>query len=380
MRITRTQWKRWRIPVLLTGVLCATAWVCWLGSQETYSARTLITIEPGDRFLGSGFLDEDRFYIGGSTSSMCGVDRHGRIYLAVERGPKQGVLVYRPNGQFEREVRLRKELAHVGPTLNRALEVSPSGERLWTVYLRVGPGNDRVGDLVVCCFSSATGFPVRSWPVGQGGVLLFTSVGEDGAYLWSDRYPKYPIVICSFGQREASIRSFDGAYPYFDESGLVWNARVEREANQARTDRRDTPKLWVSIWRGKPGGNPKLYCRALVPGYGGVVPFGIDAAGSIYVWTESPDVQGPLNPQHKSVYRIFSDGSVRLLFSTSDLVHFQERSHSRVGRWFGITRDGSVLFESRAKGRDDPGGLPYRIYKATPTRRWRVWLRKLGMG
>ena len=55
------------------------------------------------------------------------------------------------------------------------------------------------------------------------------------------------------------------------------------------------------------------------------------------------------------------------------------RGDEGTGKFLRMNPDGSVLFETD----DTPSGQTvlkhYRIYKATPMRRWRVWLRKLGM-
>ena len=77
----------------------------------------------------------------------------------------------------------------------------------------------------------------------------------------------------------------------------------------------------------------------------------------------------------KWVYRISPNGDAEALFNASKLVGRDQGP----GAFMRVDPDGAVLFEARQRLPGTSYKAIYRIYKATPTHRWRVWLKRLGL-
>ncbi len=368
--------------VLVMGAAVAVflAWGTWRGVQPAYIVSSVIDLKRDVSPLGSGLLLWNHFYAGagGVTGSACGVDDNGRVFLVVERGTQDYVLAFGPDGRFKSETRL--QTGHLGVPVgsSEAFAVSNSGKRLWNVQ-RSACSTGSVGHLVVSCFSP-NGSLQQHWVAGRGDVLQFTAVNKDRCYLWTDDEKPYPAFVCKAGELEVSRFLLSGYYPFFDRNGWIWTTETKRSVEEIKPSSTDTPKMLVAFWKQKPGEKRQLYCRALMPARGIAMPFSVDTAGNLYVWLPSASRQPLPHRDHRSIYRVSPGGHAELLFSTADIVSFEKGVSARIGYWFYALPDGSVLFESRTEGHVNPGGVEYTIYKAQLMPRWRIWLRKLGLG
>jgi len=348
------------LVVIALVYLCA--WLVYKGSERTYHAVPIITLTPGDAMLRDGEL-AGSFFIWGGMPSAAHPDLHGSIYIGIMRKRSTGVLVFRPDGTFDHEITLKAWRDGTQPGLVYAMNVSPSGDRLWVAY----PGRRCMRVSVY----DTEGKPRSPWVLADGGVLQIAAAGEDAAYLWD--MGQY-LQTFRLGSTHYRTQSFLLTNPVLVDNGWIWGVEPVRKPKPTVYDYSLPSYYRARVWRQKPGEERQEMCRTTLPGHGGAMPFWRDNSGNLYVVI-------PLSKWRNGrkagswVYRVSPKGKAETLFNASGLLARGERP----GSFLRVDQDGAVLFETD----DTPYGQSvlgnYHIYKAVPTCRWRVWLKKLGL-
>ncbi len=370
--------KLLRPRLLVAGLVVAAvlaALLVYKGSEHAYYAEPILTLKPGDAILRDNRLVYGYFFWGGMPYTAH-ADRQGRIYIGVQRKHSAGVLVFHPDGTYDREITLEAWPDGRRPTSVHAIDVSPSGNRLWAaVNSRRAQGLPPYPDqecLRVCAYD-LEGKPHSLWVLKNSRGLQFDAAGEDGAYLLDDVWNLHTFRIGSANYRS---QRFFPASPVFFDDGWIWgvepNARPQLPL--PHYDNSPLPSYPATVWKEKPGGKRLQVCRTTLPGYADLMPFCRDSSRSVYVAVPIR-IQGQGLTRGKWVCRISPNGQSEALFNATELVG---RRQSAV-TFLRVDPKGAVLFAAMGRSSDDPSQYTYRIYKATPTRRWRVWLKKLGI-
>ena len=350
-------------------LLCV--WMVYKGSERTYYAVTLIRLTRGDAILRDDRLVGGYFYWGGVPFSAH-TDGQGSIYIGVERKHNDGILVFHPDGTYDREIVLRAWPDGRRPVSFYTLGVSPSGNRLWAVLEpnRVPglPPHNGEGLLRVSAYD-LQGNPQSLWILPDNGIEQFGAAGEDAAYLWDGKY----LQVFKLGFGSYSTRRLFSTNPVFVDDGWVWGVDSTQESGRSPGYYNLRSRYLIEIWRQKPGQERLVVRRTTLP-FPHAMLFSRGNSENLYMDVPSMKRRDARKLDH-SVYRIPPEGEPEALFDASDLLDRDERS----GAFLHVGRDGSVVFETD----DTPYGQSvlrnYRIRKAVPTQRWRVWLRKLGI-
>jgi hypothetical protein len=352
-----------RIFALLVVILCLCGWAAYKGSERTYYAAQLLKLTPGDAILRDGEL-AGSFFIWGGMPFAAHPDLHGNIYIGVMRKRSTGVLVFRPDGTFDHEITLKAQRDGTRPGLVYAMNVSASGNRLWVAY----PGRR---DMRVSVYDME-GQPRSLWALADGGVLQIAAAGEDAAYLWD---MGHKLQTFALGSPDYRTWDFLMNNPVLVDNGWIWGVEPVRKPKPTRYDYSLPSYYRARVWRQKPGEERQEMCRTTLPGHGGDMPFWRDNSGNLYVvirlskWRDG-------RKAGSWVYRVSPKGKAETLFNASELL---DRG-KEIGAFLRVDRNGALLFEATGRLSSSSKQEIYRIYKAIPARRWRVWLRKLGIG